>query len=57
MVDGCVHMLPGVVVVGGALTFKIKLLDVFQRLVDKVEASESLRRDTNGRISKTKQPS
>lgn len=27
---------------GGALTFEIKLVDVFQRLVDKVETSESL---------------
>lgn len=26
----------------GALTFEIKLVDVFQRIVDKVETSESL---------------
>lgn len=37
----------GVVVGGGTLTFKIKLVDVFQRLVDKVETSESLRKDKN----------
>lgn len=31
----------------GGLTFKIKLVDVFQRLVDKVETSESLKKDRN----------
>lgn len=40
---------------GRARTFKIKLVDVFQRLVDKVETSESLRKDKNGRFSKSKQ--
>lgn len=30
----------------GALTFEIKLVDVFQRLVDKVETSESLQEKT-----------
>lgn len=34
----------GVGVGEGALTFEIKLLDAFQRLVDKVETSESLKR-------------
>lgn len=45
----------GVAEVGGALTFKIKLLNVFQRLVDKVETSESLRKDKNDIFSKSKQ--
>lgn len=31
----------------GLLTFEIKLLDVFQRLVDKVETSQSLREETS----------
>lgn len=39
----------------GALTFKIKLVNVFQRLVDKVETSKSLRKDKNDRFSKLKQ--
>ena len=30
----------------GALTFEIKLVDVFQRLMDKVETSESLQEKT-----------
>lgn len=30
---------------GGALTFEIKLVDVFQRLVDKEETSESLKEE------------
>lgn len=29
------------------LTFEIKLVDVFQRLVDKVETSESLQKEKN----------
>lgn len=31
----------------GALTFEIKLVDVFQRLVDKVETSQSLQQEKN----------
>lgn len=30
---------------GGGLTFEIKLLDVFQRLVDKVETSQCLQEE------------
>lgn len=45
----------GFVVGRQELTFKIKLVDVFQRLVDKVETSESLRKDRNDRFSKLKQ--
>lgn len=34
----------------GELTFEIKLLDVFQRLVDKVETSKSLQKRKKKRI-------
>lgn len=43
-ISGCVFGGRGVGVGEGALTFEIKLLDAFQRLVDKVETSESLKR-------------
>lgn len=32
-------------VLGGGLTFEIKLVDVFQRLVDKVETSKGLQEE------------
>lgn len=34
-----------------ALTFKVKLVDVFQRLVDKVKTSKSLKRKKRGFVS------